>query len=247
MQTEPLHQFSSSPSFSSYSSETLAQIAARVIHELSTDPNSLLYNDDTTLFSDSCHQQNDTTLTTTTPRRNDAVVDDDDFEFTFLSIDPVSSPVSADDIFHNGQITPTYPLFDRTLLNGVVSIPPADVETAPRRRRLPLKTLMADDGNELDGAATGTYCVWTPPCKKSSSTGSSSSKRWKLRDLLPRSHSDGKKESLLFLGPSGGKNGSAGNGGAGAAKDGRRSKRKLLFLPHRRELVGLFGNNGNGL
>lgn len=216
MQTQPLHQLSSSPSFSCYSSETLAQIAARVIHELRIDPNSL---NDTTL-SHPCQQNHNLNLI---PEPNDAVPDD--FEFAFLSTDPISSPVSADDIFHNGQITPTYPLFDRTLLNGVVSvspIAPANHETAPRRRRLPLKKLMADDGKELDGVAA---CVWTPPSKKSSSTGSSS-KRWKLRDLLLRSHSDGKKESLLFPGP-GGKLSSAHKGGAGAAKDGYRSKRKL--------------------
>ncbi|XP_004508867.1 uncharacterized protein [Cicer arietinum] len=202
MQTEPLHQQQqfSSPSFSSYSSQTLAQIATRVIQQLHTDPNSL--NDDT-------------------PKLNDAVCDDFDFEFAFASTDFVSCPVSADDIFHNGQITPTYPLFDQTLLNGVVSLS----ETVPHRRRLPLKKLMEDDGEELDGVAADSYCVWTPPCKKSSSTGSAS-KRWKFRDLLLRSHSDGKKDSLLFFN-SAGKHSSAVDGGTGAAKDGYRSKRKL--------------------
>ncbi|XP_045789943.1 uncharacterized protein LOC123884776 [Trifolium pratense] len=192
-QTEPsLHQQFSSPSFSSYSSNNLSQIATKVI-------------------------------------QNDTVVNDDfEFDFTFLS----TEPVPAGDIFHNGQITPTYPLFDKSLLNGVVSVSPvlpSNAETDPRRRRLPLKKLMEEDVEELfDGVAPDTYCVWTPPCKKSSSTGSTS-KRWKFRDLLLRSHSDGKKESLLFFNP-GGKQSSAvkgGGAGAGAAKDGYKSKRKL--------------------
>jgi hypothetical protein len=199
MQTDSsLHQQFSSPSFSSYSSDNLCQVATRVIQ-----------NDHTLLHS---LQQNDT------------VNDDFEFDFTFLS----TEPVPAGDIFHNGQITPTYPypLFDQSLLNGVVSA--ANAETAPYRRRLPLKKLMEEDGEEFDGVAPDTYCVWTPPCKKSSSTGSTS-KRWKFRDLLLRSHSDGKKESLLFFNP-GGKHSSAVNGGAGAGSaknENNRSKRKL--------------------
>ncbi|CAK8563042.1 unnamed protein product [Lathyrus sativus] len=199
METDPLHHQFSSPSFSSYSSDTLAQIATRVIH-----------TDDTLLDSS---------------QPNDTVNDNFEFDFTFLSTD--SDTVSADDIFHNGQITPTYPLFDQSLLNGVVLRSHVLPETVPRRRRLPLKKLMEDDGKgkELDGVAAGSYCVWTPPCKKNSST-ESESKRWKFRDLLLRSHSDGKKDSLLFF-TSGGKHNSAVHDVAGAAKDGFRSKRKL--------------------
>lgn len=204
MQTESssLHQQFSSPSFSSYSSDTLSQIAARVIH-----------TDEDTLLESSQHNDN-------TSKQND----DSEFEFNLLSTDTVS----ADDIFHNGQIKPTYPLFDQSLLNGVVSVSPVLPETVPRRRRLPLKKLMAVEGEEFDDVAPDTYCVWTPPCKKSSSTGStgSVSKRWKFRDLLLRSHSDGKKDSLLFM-STGGKDSSAVNGGVGEAKDGYRSKRKL--------------------
>ncbi|XP_061352932.1 uncharacterized protein LOC133297751 [Gastrolobium bilobum] len=63
--------------------------------------------------------------------------------------------------------------------------------------------------DDLEGVQAGTYCVWTPNspqaspnrCKKSNSTGSSStSKRWKLLDLLRRSNSD-RKESFVFLTP----------------------------------------------
>ena len=81
------------------------------------------------------------------------------------------------------------------------------------RRRLPLRKLMFEEGEtascssstdesvDLEGVAEGAYCVWTPNSvgserKKSNSTGSTS-KRWKLRvrDLLLRSHSDGKNNN----------------------------------------------------
>ncbi|KAJ4832718.1 hypothetical protein Tsubulata_042810 [Turnera subulata] len=86
-------------------------------------------------------------------------------------------------------------------------------------RRPPLRKLFSDENesqhscssseaDELDRLAPGTYCVWTPKkppsaaagstCKKSSSTGSS--KRWKFRDLLYRSNSDG-KDTFVFLTP----------------------------------------------
>ncbi|XP_062151378.1 uncharacterized protein LOC133859846 [Alnus glutinosa] len=69
---------------------------------------------------------------------------------------------------------------------------------------------------ELEGVPPGTYCVWTPNnnnsakaspsrCKKSNSTGtkttgSSSSKRWRLSSLLRRSNSEG-KNAFVFLTP----------------------------------------------
>lgn len=59
----------------------------------------------------------------------------------------------------------------------------------------------SSEADELEGVPAATYCVWTPnsrrKCKKSNSTGSSS-KKWKLFDLLRRSNSEG-KESYLFL------------------------------------------------
>ncbi|XP_038905195.1 uncharacterized protein LOC120091294 [Benincasa hispida] len=60
--------------------------------------------------------------------------------------------------------------------------------------------------DELEGVPSETYCVWKPKsigtpnlaCKKSRSTGSSSTKRWGIRDLLRRSHSDGKQSYISF-------------------------------------------------
>ncbi|KAE9610073.1 hypothetical protein Lal_00006356 [Lupinus albus] len=185
------------PSFSSYSSQNVAQIAARVIHQLTTLGDHSNENDD----------------------------EEDDFEFALLSGDHNSSPVSADDIFSNGHIRQTYPLFDRTLLyDDVVRV--TNTPSPPPRRRLPLRKLMmeeeggdscsassSDDSNELNGVPQGTYCVWTPPVnKKSNSMGSLTSKRWKLRDLLLRSNSDGKKGQFFSMGPTK-RSSTDGNGG----------------------------------
>lgn len=148
----------------------LADIATGVIQELRTDSND---ND------------------------NDNDNHDFNFEFSFVP----RNPVSADDIFYNGQIRPIYPLFNQ---NAVVYA--ETTEPVARPRRLPLRELMFeerdkvnDKNNDLDGVAEGTYCVWTPPCKK---TNSSSPKRWTLRNLLPRSHSsDGKRSRTSKVAP----------------------------------------------
>ncbi|KAI4336141.1 hypothetical protein L6164_014708 [Bauhinia variegata] len=289
---------SPSPSFSSYSSETLAEIAARVIEELRRDSHSL--SDDAHYASwetqDFLHHNDDRN------ELDDGVADDnDDFEFAFVCREPESSPVSADDIFYNGQIKPMYPLFDRNLFfaqypdftprnDSVVSTSaaPTGKETAPspvRRHRLPLRKLMFEeretsslssstseaDDDGLNNLAPGTYCVWSAKSatKKSNSTGSTS-KRWKLRDLLLRSHSEGKARPPLFLTSSKRTNKVANDvtntksdekstsadknaidhaksrsRAVATAEDGDPTKKKS-FLPYRQELVGLF-NNVNGL
>ncbi|MED6106007.1 hypothetical protein PIB30_000793 [Stylosanthes scabra] len=215
MQTEHLPH---TPSFSSYSSsETFAQIAARVIHELQHDPLYANHHHDTLLHDHNQHQNDN----------------DDEFEFSIVPRDPAFSPAVD-------NIAPTcYPLFGReVLLNGVGS----DPAPAPARRRLPLRALMLEErenskkNNELEGVPEESYCVWTPrSCKKSSSAGStSSSRRWKLRDLLLRSHSDG-KEPILFHN----------NNNSNENKEGGERSKRRLFLPYRVELLGLFGNNNN--
>lgn len=257
---------SPSPSFSSYSSETLAEIAARVIDELRWDPHS----DEDALYQP---WENDNKLTTQnddSTKQNDNEEDEDsEFEFAVVSTDSTNfSVVSADDIFYNGQIKPLYyPVFDQNLLNddddGVVSsVSPVPEETTTRRR-LPLRTLMFEESSEatascssstdesvdLEGVAEGSYCVWNPNSvgierKKSSSAGSGS-KRWKLRNLLLRSHSDGKdKQPVMFQIPKT----TASKVSPAVENDGgkNQSKRKS-FLPYKPELVGLFSNvNGLG-
>ncbi|XP_047159956.1 uncharacterized protein LOC124830324 [Vigna umbellata] len=208
MQTEP----TSSPSFSAHSSDSFFHIANRVVREHRSDTHDTL-----------CQQNDDA----------DPV---DDFEFSFVFGHTDSSPASADDIFCNGQIRPFYPPFHHDPAPHLFSATSLPLETT-RRPRLPLKTLMleeretVDGSNDLEGVAEGTYCVWTPPCKKTSA----SPKRWRFRDLVPRSHNCGQKDSLLFVGPSKRtskvvpKHASAQNSGGAAAK-----------------LVGFF-TNANGI
>lgn len=252
---------SPSPSFSSYSSETLAEIAARVIDELRWDPHS----DEDALYQPWENDNKIKTHNDDSTKQNDNEKDEDsEFEFAVVSRDSTNfSVVSADDIFYNGQIKPLYyPVFDQNLLNDdddvvVSSVSPVPEETTTRRR-LPLRTLMFEESSEatascssstdesidLEGIAEGSYCVWNPNSvgierKKSSSAGSGS-KRWKLRNLLLRSHSDGKdKQPVMFQIPKT----TASKVSPAVENDGgkNQSKRKS-FLPYRPELVGLFSN-----
>ncbi|XP_038893499.1 uncharacterized protein LOC120082410 [Benincasa hispida] len=150
---------------------------------------------------------------------------DDEFEFAVVPREPQEVTISAEDIFYNGQIRPIYPVFNTNLLlsGAIVDKNNSNVDdedddgkllkkSKPKRVHRPsLGKLMSEEretnscssseAEELDGVLPGTYCVWSPKeslerCKKSNSMGSS--KRWKLRDLLYRSNSDG-KETFVFL------------------------------------------------
>uniref|UniRef100_A0A5B7BK69 Uncharacterized protein n=1 Tax=Davidia involucrata TaxID=16924 RepID=A0A5B7BK69_DAVIN len=212
-----------SPSFSSYSSAKLAEIADRVVQEFRAETESELDDD---LFG---FKSEETSSVIAQEKPNaeeeeeeeEEKEEDDDFEFAFVGREPDSSPISADEIFYNGQIRPVFPIFNRDLLlgdseyeNSVSSEPPPP----PPSIRRPLRKLFIEDrdppscssseADDLEGIPQGTYCVWTPKaaveespgrCKKSNSTGSS--KRWKFRDLLHRSNSDG-KDTFVFLTPS---------------------------------------------
>lgn len=272
---------SPSPSFSSYSSETLAEIAARVIEELRRDPHSSVIHDDDDDDDDIHHalfppwDQNDTDNNTFAPQNDDSTDQNDDFEFAFVARD-LSSPVSADDIFYNGQIKPMYPIFGVPVpLNGTVSRVSNNTPEGAIRRRLPLRKLMfeegetascsssTDDSVDLEGATEGAYCVWNPNSvgterKKSNSTGSAS-KRWKLRNLLLRSHSDGKdkkqqqqqqqqQQEVVFEISKKKVAAKHENRSVGTTENGGgEQNKKKSFLPYRPELVGLFANvNGLG-
>ncbi|KAK7281897.1 hypothetical protein RIF29_10260 [Crotalaria pallida] len=283
---------SPSPSFrlkSFSSSETLAEIAARVIEELRWDPHNSISDDDHLLQpwenenDDDNHAQHEEDVINGNNKidndnnsEDEDEDDEDEFEFTFYPREPNTSPVSADDVFFNGQIKPTYPLFDRTLLlnnnipNDTVSVinktnqhdDAASDEI--KRRRPPLRKLMseeretascststseADESLDLEGIPEGTYCVWTPHSvgvkereKKISSTGSVS-KRWKLRNLVLRSQSEGKekvdKRSNRVANEVEKVGSGDGNGGAlmTVVKDGEQGKRKSL-LPNKQEFWG---------
>ncbi|XWS44177.1 hypothetical protein CRYUN_Cryun15aG0022000 [Craigia yunnanensis] len=160
--------------------------------ELSFCPSFNIYSTDKKLVD----------IAATVSRESDGVFDDEEFEF-----------------FNNLWEAPelsSFPVFNRDLLlNGE-----GDDDEVEEAIRIPLRNLFIGDGDvpsssssssadELEGLPTETYCVWKPKqspesspnmCKKSKSTGSSSSKRWRLiKDLLKRSNSDSKFSTSSFL------------------------------------------------
>ncbi|MFQ6645012.1 hypothetical protein Gotur_020530 [Gossypium turneri] len=145
-------------------------------------------------------------IAATVCRESTGVSDDEEFEF---SIELGETPETS-----------LFPVFNRDLLSsGEEEGKDDEVKEAVR---IPLRNLFISDGDlpssssssevdELEALPTDTYCVWKPKqspasspnrCTKSKSTGSSSTKRWRLiKDLLKRSNSDGKvsASSSLFL------------------------------------------------
>ncbi|PON42525.1 hypothetical protein TorRG33x02_335610 [Trema orientale] len=211
MQAGPLVSSTLSPSFNSYSSsgtENLADIAARVVNEFRRENGS---NDDVFGFDEYVHEpgwdvidkdhydydddnQSRSLFLKDQDQDQDKDHDDQDededededeeseFEFAFVSAEPDSSPISADEIFHNGLIKPVYPLFDRTLLLEAPSNDAATKEESDkttRRTRQPLRKLMVEEerettataassscdsseSDELEGLTQGSFCVWKP-------------------------------------------------------------------------------------
>ncbi|KAK4282409.1 hypothetical protein QN277_013791 [Acacia crassicarpa] len=185
------------PSFNSYCTDKLADIADQVARE------QFRRHDD-----------------------DDAATADDSRDFEFVTFQK-----AAGEVFFDGRVGPVYPVFDRDLLTDDETGPRrgSKAEEDALALQFPLRELFirdedqaraddrdppsssSSDADDLESIPPGTYCVWTPKsaqaspsrCEKSKSTGtsSSSSKRWKLLDLLRRSNSDG-KESFVFLTPS---------------------------------------------
>ncbi|XP_047312854.1 uncharacterized protein LOC124916166 [Impatiens glandulifera] len=172
------------PSFSSYSADRFADIAAKVGEELRTEGEEIDEEDD------------------------------DDFEFSFVRC------CDDDHDFGGGdnEFGEVFPIFNRDLLINVNQ--GGEVSSDALSIKIPLKKLFLEDRegdpsssssssevDELEAIPSETYCVWKPKaieaspstCNKSRSTGSGS-KRWKLRDLLGRSNSDG-KNAFVFLTP----------------------------------------------
>ncbi|KAG6578650.1 hypothetical protein SDJN03_23098, partial [Cucurbita argyrosperma subsp. sororia] len=148
-------------------------------------------------------------------------------EFEFVLFHKVEEEMVLD-----CPISPVFPIFNHDLLeksdgtevnelkngNGSairISLEKLILDDRERERDLDrdLPSSSSSEADELDGIPPGTYCVWTPKpvqaaergkCKKSKSTGSgwSSSRRWRLRNLLPRSNSEGGKNLFVFLTPS---------------------------------------------
>ncbi|KAG2301488.1 hypothetical protein Bca4012_059749 [Brassica carinata] len=132
---------------------------------------------------------------------------DDSFEFATLQT--VHEPASS----------LAFPVFDQKhedVSPETVVTPLKDLFLRENEQSPPQQTYSSSDEelleDELDMIPSEIYCPWTParspvemtsPCRKSKSTGSSSTsawsrRRWRIRNLLKRSRSDG-KESLEFL------------------------------------------------
>ncbi|KAL9157547.1 hypothetical protein ABFS82_08G011400 [Erythranthe guttata] len=244
------------PSFNSYSSDRLAEIAGEVAAEENTNDAA----------------------------QGDHSYDDEDFEFTLVS---EGKEVSAEDFAGDGRIGPIFPVFNRDLLRyndggnsrleSRIAVPLGKLFIEDRDGDDP-QSCSSSEADELESVPAGTYCVWRPKaaeqpspshCKKSKSTGSAS-KRWKFRDLLRRSNSEG-KDSFVFLTPKnreeklspeipkkakakvgGGGGGSAAvrTGGSLSAHEAlyvrnravKEGDRKKSYLPYRQDLVGFFVN-----
>ncbi|KAK4437216.1 hypothetical protein Salat_0055500 [Sesamum alatum] len=286
-----------SPSFNSYSNTKLAEIAARVVDEFDSE---VFYEEFYFEREENSAEEGDSVER---DRGNDVVTEgdadeDEEFEFAFVTRDSeLPSPISADEIFHNGQIRPVYPVFNRDLFlreeNGKESgVQNSGSEKSPTIR-LPLRKLFIEErettmtmttstsssssseADDLEGVPADTYCVWRPKetaeeegrCKKSSSTGSHS-KRWKFKDLLHRSHSDGSKDRFVLMSPnnSGRKRENVERVKATAGSSPQKAKpasapppppppalynrdggeKRRSYLPYRQDLVGFFANV-NGL
>ncbi|KAF8088394.1 hypothetical protein N665_0543s0005 [Sinapis alba] len=198
---------------------------------------------------------------------------DDSFEFATLQT--VQEPPSS----------LAFPVFDKKREDVVT--PLKDLFLRENEESPPQETYSSSDDEEeeeLEMIPSEIYCPWTParspvvemtsPCRKSKSTGSSSTstwsrKRWRIRNLLKRSRSDG-KESLEFLNSSSPVNNvdepppssSPKNKEKVKSKSKKKEKEKVSahekfylrnkamkeedkrksYLPYKQELVGLFSN-----
>ncbi|CAK9158177.1 unnamed protein product [Ilex paraguariensis] len=141
---------------------------------------------------------------------------DEDFSFV-CSVDELPSPISADDVFQNGQIKPVFPLFGRDLLlllsdegDGDSSHNISNSHVGSPVKKFFIETNYpplppSSESDEINGVAAGPYCDWSKGkttekspevCKKSNSTGFS--KLWRFGDFYKRSHSDG-RDAFVFM------------------------------------------------
>ncbi|KAL3654052.1 hypothetical protein CASFOL_003733 [Castilleja foliolosa] len=133
--------------------------------------------------------------------------EEEEEEFSFFCGGANTSPISADDIFSDGQIRPVYPLFNRDLFFSGEDLParPSVMKLFVETSEETGSVASSSKGNPV---VSGPHCEWSdrkavevsPPspetCKKSNSTGFS--KIWRFKDLLGRSNSDG-RDTFVFL------------------------------------------------
>lgn len=185
------------PSFNSYSSNRLADVAAEVTSELRQERR---------LLDGDGGPDDDFEFVSVSRDTDDVVVVDGQIGpvFPVFNRDLLSKNQAQADVDHDEQ-TLRLPLKQLFLEERDPTTSEDEEEEV-------------DDG--LEGVPPGTYCVWTPNnsnsakgapsrCKKSNSTGtkttgssssSSGSRRWRILNLLRRSKSEG-KDSFVFLTP----------------------------------------------
>ncbi|KAK1373239.1 hypothetical protein POM88_029432 [Heracleum sosnowskyi] len=172
-----------SPSFETYSSSNkLGKIAARVVHEFQPQ-------------SDLNHQLLES-------HKLPDSVEEEDFEFVSMS--------REDETMYGNQMRPTYPLFNTALFNNYEDVQ-LNLNSPSLWKHFNkeecdqdlLSSSSDDDADELDRVPSEMYCIWKPKkammspesCRKSSSTGSS--KSWKFRHIFFRSNRES-KQSFVF-------------------------------------------------
>lgn len=151
---------------------------------------------------------NDVTGESTTPADeesddyDDDEEDEEDFSFSFACAgNGDESPISADDLFQNGQIKPVYQFFDQNISKADLPRRPPVKKVFVEAEGVSTAPVRAAEGGE---EAAEMYCAWAGKaveasperCKKSNSTGFS--KLFRFRDLLNRSNSDG-RDAFVFL------------------------------------------------
>ncbi|XP_051123258.1 uncharacterized protein LOC127246093 [Andrographis paniculata] len=208
-------------SFSRYSNSEVEEIAARVVEEFGSEE----YYDE---FYFEKNEEEERGSGGVVEEGENEEEEEKEFEFAVVMRgSELSSPISADEIFHNGQIRPVYPVLNRDLVHKDNRKEIGNESSGEKVEaiRLPLKKLFIEErettvtntmsssssseADELEGVPADSYCVWQPKeaaegrCKKSKSSGAggSNSRRWKLKNFLHRSHSDGGKDGFVFFSP----------------------------------------------
>ncbi|CAI9111207.1 OLC1v1011378C1 [Oldenlandia corymbosa var. corymbosa] len=196
-ETETQDELSMCPTFNSYSSDRLADIAARVTGEFDN-------------------------LSVLREEKDDDDCGDDEFEFSLLrdgseifydgQFGPVFPVFNRDlaDGFGDGRLGTE--CGDGAVVETEIGVPLRKLFVQERREEEEQgnnpPSSSSSEADEMEGVPTGTYCVWRPkkfepsPAslgKKSNSAGSGSgSKRWKFLNLLRRSNSEGKDTYVFF-------------------------------------------------
>nr|ACG26991.1 hypothetical protein [Zea mays] len=196
---------------------------------------------------------------------------DVEFEFPFVSQESGAGAgaAAADELFADGRIRASYPVFGRVLDEAAAPAPRAPLGRLFQLERARTSSVASTSSSSstaadasVDGASPDSYCLWTPgsspasspsrPPRKSGSTGSVA--RWRrIGELVVgRSHSDGKERFLFLSAPpspardrdhspaSKAKQPSSRMSYGGGAKASTGGRR--TFLPYRQDLVGLFAS-----